>query len=171
METTIQNNICEYLTRLGIGFQSLEHEPIMTMEEGSEITQKLNATRCKSLFLCNKQQQYFMLLLPENKHLSAKSLAQQIGSSHLSFASKEVMERLLSTFPGAVSVLGLINDKDCRVQLLIDEEIASATYIGCHPCVNTCTLKIKLKDILTLLLPAIGHEDYKIVGTIDELCG
>ena len=150
----VQNTIFELLSRLGIGYEKLEHSPIITMKEGSEIAYKLGSTSCKNLFLCNKRQEYFMLMLPADKKLSAKNVARQIGSPHLSFASAEDMERLLHTYPGAVSVLSLIYDKEKRVQLLIDKGLMNVTYIGCHPCTNTCSLKIKMEDILTVWLPA-----------------
>lgn len=104
----VQNTIFELLSRLGIGYEKLEHSPIITMKEGSEIAYKLGSTSCKNLFLCNKRQEYFMLMLPADKKLSAKNVARQIGSPHLSFASAEDMERLLHTYPGAVSVLTYI---------------------------------------------------------------
>ena len=160
---THENKIYAALDKLGIAYQSLHHRAIMTMEEGAEIAQKLGCTSCKSLFLTNKQQEYFMLLLPANKKLKRKELAGQIGSSHLSFASEKAMENLLCTFPGAVSILGLIYDKENKVQLLIDKEILESTYIGCHPCVNTCSLKIRLEDILKILLPKISHQNFNIV--------
>ena len=102
-----------------------------------------------------------LMNLPEK--LKTKELAGQIGSSHLSFASEKAMENLLCTFPGAVSILGLIYDKENKVQLLIDKEILESTYIGCHPCVNTCSLKIRLEDILKILLPKISHQNFNIV--------
>lgn len=143
----VQNTIFELLSRLGIGYEKLEHSPIITMKEGSEIAYKLGSTSCKNLFLCNKRQEYFMLMLPADKKLSAKNVARQIGSPHLSFASAEDMERLLHTYPGAVSVLSLIYDKEKRVQLLIDKGLMNVTYIGCHPCTNTCSLKIKMENL------------------------
>ena len=149
------------LDKLGIDYTSLEHSPIMTIEEGTMIAQKLNVTPCKNLFLVNKQKEYFLLLLSENKKLSAKSIAKQIDSSHLSFASDEDMKRLLSTTPGAVSILGLIYDNTNKVKLLIDKEIMRTDYIGCHPCENTYSLKLKTKDILDIFLPAIGHADFE----------
>ena len=121
---THENKIYATLDKLGVAYQSLHHPAIMTMEEGAEIAQKLGCTSCKSLFLTNKQQEYFMLLLPANKKLKTKELAGQ---------------------------------------LLIDKEILESTYIGCHPCVNTCSLKIRLEDILKILLPKISHQNFNIV--------
>lgn len=90
-------------------------------------------------------------------------LAEQVDSSHLSFASREEMEQLLLTSPGAVSILGLINDKENKVQLLIDVDVMHMDYISCHPCVITCSLRLRVGDILNLLLPKICHANYKII--------
>lgn len=154
-------NILDYLH---IDYVRLNHSPIMTMEEGTTIAQQLNVIPCKNLFLVNKQKEYFLLLLLGDKKLSAKNIAKQIGSSHLSFASSEEMECLLSSTPGAVSILGLIYDKENKVKLLIDKEILKISYIGCHACENTCSLKLKTNDILDILLPAINHSDFKIIN-------
>lgn len=160
-------NIKEYifnvLHSLGISYESVSHSPIMTVAEGKDIAKSLGVTSCKNLFLVNKQKEYFLYLLPGDKKLCAKSLAEQIGSSHLSFASREEMERLLRTSPGAVSILGLINDKENRVQLLIDEDVMHMDYISCHPCINTCSLRIKMADITNIFLPEISHHKYKVI--------
>ena len=111
----------------------------------------------------NKQKEYFLYLLPGNKKLSAKLLAEQICTSHLSFVSREEMEQLLLTSPGAVSILGLINDKENKVQLLIDVDVMHMDYIRCHPYVITCSLRLRVGDILNLLLPKICHANYKII--------
>lgn len=161
----MKQEIYNTLDRLGIDYTRLEHPSIMTMEEGMTIAQKLGVSPCKNLFLVNKQKEYFLLLLSGNKKLSAKSIAKQIGSSHLSFASDEDMETLLFTTPGAVSILGLIYDKENKVKLLIDKDVILADYIGCHPCETTCSLKIRTKDILEVLLPAINHADFEEINT------
>lgn len=163
MDIDKKEYICGVLKSLGISYESLSHAPIMTVAEGTGIAEELGVTPCKNLFLVNKQIEYFLYLLPGNKKLSAKLLAEQIGTSHLSFASREEMEQLLLTSPGAVSVLGLINDKENKVQLLIDVDVMHMDYISCHPCVNTCSLRLKTIDILKILLPAISHDNCKIV--------
>lgn len=124
----MKQEIYNTLDRLGIDYTRLEHPSIMTMEEGMTIAQKLGVSPCKNLFLVNKQKEYFLLLLSGNKKLSAKSIAKQIGSSHLSFASDEDMKTLLFTTPGAVSILGLIYDRENKVKLLIDKDVIQADY-------------------------------------------
>ena len=114
---------------------------------------------CKNLFLCNRQKTlFYLLLMPGSKPFRTKELSAQIGSARLSFASEEYMEQFLDLTPGSVTVLGLMNDTDNRVQLLIDEDVVKDEYFGCHPCINTSSLKMKTNDILEKFLPAVHHE-------------
>ena len=101
---------------------------------------------------------FYLLLMPGSKPFRTKELSAQIGSARLSFASEEYMEQFLDLTPGSVTVLGLMNDTDNRVQLLIDEDVVKDEYFGCHPCINTSSLKMKTNDILEKFLPAVHHE-------------
>ena len=114
---------------------------------------------CKNLFLCNRQAtEFYLLLMPGDKPFKTKELSAQIGSSRLSFAKSEYMEKYLDITPGSVSVLGLMNDTENAVQLVLDKPIAASARIGCHPCINTSTLAVSTQDILTKFLPAVHHE-------------
>ena len=97
-------------------------------------------------------------MIPGDKVFKTKDLSAQIGSSRLSFAGAEYMEQFLDITPGSVSVLGLMNDKENRVQLLIDEDVLKGEYVGMHPCINTSSLRLKTKDLIETVLPAMGHE-------------
>ena len=156
--------VYDFLDSLGVVYQRIDHEAAMTMEACEEIDRTLEATICKNLLLCNRQEtQFYLLMLPGDKVFKTKDLSAQIGSSRLSFAKVEYMEQYLDITPGSLSVLGLMNDKDRMVRLLIDEDVLTGEYIGCHPCVNTCSLKIRLEDILKILLPKISHQNFNIV--------
>ena len=156
--------VYDFLDSLGVTYQRIDHEAAMTMEACEEIDRMLEATICKNLLLCNRQEtQFYLLMLPGDKVFKTKELSAQIGSSRLSFAKAEYMEQYLDITPGSLSVLGLMNDKDRMVRLLIDEDVLTGEYIGCHPCVNTCSLKIRLEDILKILLPKISHQNFNIV--------
>ena len=89
---------------------------------------------------------------------SSKELSSQINSARLSFASPEDMERLLDITPGSVSIMGLMNDKENAVQLLVDEDVLQGEYFGCHPCINTSSLKMRTKDVFERFLPAVHHD-------------
>ena len=150
--------VYDLLDSLHIPYQRIDHEAAMTMEACTAVDAALGATICKNLMLCNRQcTEFYLLLLPGDKPFKTKELSKQIGSSRLSFAAPEYMERFLDITPGSLSVLGLMNDKEKRVQLLIDEDILDGQWIGCHPCINTSSLRIPTKDMLEILIPAMGH--------------
>ena len=149
----------DLLDSLGIAYQRIDHEPAMTMEACAAIDAALDATICKNLLLCNRQcTDFYLLMIPGSKVFKTSALSKQIGSSRLSFAAPEYMEQFLDITPGSVSVLGLMNDKEKRVQLLIDEDVAKGEFFGCHPCINTSSLRIATADLMEKIIPAMGHE-------------
>ena len=151
--------VYDLLDQLGIGFERVDHAPAMTMEVCAAIDEVLEATICKNLLLCNRQATvFYLLMLPGNKVFKTSVLSKQIGSSRLSFASAEAMEQFLDITPGSVSVMGLMNDKENRVQLLMDKDVLAGEYIGCHPCINTSSLRFKTADLMEKILPAMHHE-------------
>lgn len=150
--------VYDFLDRLGISYQYIDHEAAMTMEACAAVDAVLGTAMCKNLLLCNRQNtDFYLLLLPGDKPFKTKDLSKQIGSSRLSFAAAEYMEEFLDITPGSLSVLGLMNDRDNRVQLLIDEDVLKGEYIGCHPCINTSSLRIRTEDLTHKIIPAMGH--------------
>ena len=150
--------VYELLDKLGIAYQRVDHEAAMTMEACVEIDRVLGATTCKNLLLCNRQKtDFYLLLMPGDKVFQTKELSAQLGVSRLSFASGEAMEELLDITPGSLSVMGLMNDKDLRVRLVMDGPVLEGEYIGFHPCINTSTLRVKTADLTNKIIPAMGH--------------
>ena len=150
--------VYDFLDSLGVEYLRIDHEPAMTMEICADIDKTLEATICKNLLLCNRQATvFYLLMLPGTKVFKTSVLSKQIGSSRLSFASAEAMEEFLDITPGSVSVLGLMNDHENRVQLLIDKDVQNGEYFGCHPCINTSSLKLKTADLMEKIIPAMGH--------------
>ena len=150
--------VYDLLDSLGVNYQRIDHEPAMTMEVCQQIDQVLEATICKNLFLCNRQQTaFYLLMIPGDKVFKTKDLSTQIGSSRLSFADAEHMETYLDITPGSVSIMGLMNDRENHVQLLIDSDVLKGQYIGCHPCINTSSLRIRTDDMINIVIPALGH--------------
>ena len=148
----------DLLDSLGVEYERIDHEPAMTMEVCEAIDKALGATICKNLFLCNRQQtDFYLLMMPGDKPFKTKDLSAQIGSSRLSFATPEHMEKYLDITPGSVSVLGLMNDKGNNVRLLIDDDILKGEYIGCHPCINTSSIRVKTEDMMNKVIPAMKH--------------
>lgn len=129
------------------------------MEICLEIEKTLKSTICKNLFLVNSNKsQYYLLMLKENKKFKTKMISKQINSSRLSFGSDEKMLEYLDITPGSVSLLGLMNDHDFKVQLLMDKDLLQDEYLGCHPCINTSSLRIKMKDVFEKIIPSLHHE-------------
>lgn len=151
--------VYQLLEQLEIPYERVDHEEAMTMEACEEIDRSLGVTMCKNLFLCNRQKtQFYLLLMPGEKKFLTKDFSKQLGVSRLSFAEGEFMEKYLDTTPGSVSILGLMNDKEHHVHLSIDQELLQEEYLGCHPCINTSSLKIRTKDVFDTFLKYIGHE-------------
>lgn len=158
----------DFLDSLGIEYKRTDHEPANNMEACNAIDAVLGVLICKNLFLCNRQKtSFYLLMMPGNKKFKTKELSAQINSARLSFADPEDMLKYLDIEPGAVSIMGLMNDKDHAVQLLIDEDVLKGKELGCHPCVCTSSLKMKTADVIEKFLPATGH-DYQTVYLVGE---
>ena len=150
--------VYDLLEKLEIPFERIDHEVAPTIEACHEIDRILEAKICKNLFLCNAQKtKFYLLMISGDKKFKTKDLSHQIQSARLSFADAKHMEQYLKVTPGSVSVLGLMNDKEHHVTLLIDQEILKSEILGCHPCINTTSLRIKMSDLLEKFLPYTGH--------------
>ena len=153
--------VYDFLDSLGVQYKRIDHEAAMTMEACEEIDRTLGegAAICKNLFLCNRQEtDFYLLLIPGEKPFKTKYLSAQIGSSRLSFGKPEYMEKYLDITPGSVSVMGLMNDRENKVRLLIDEDVLKEPYFACHPCINTSSIRFDMKDLTDKIIPAMKHE-------------
>lgn len=159
----------DLLDSLQIAYERVDHEAAETMEACEEIDKVLYpATICKNLFLCNAQKtKFYLLMITGEKKFKTKEISHQIGSARLSFAPAEYMEQYLDITPGSVSVLGLMNDKEQKVQLLVDKDVIKGEYLGCHPCINTSSLRVRTNDIFDKFLKATEH-DYIEVELVGE---
>ena len=159
-----EERVYDFLDKLQIPYEGVDHDIANTIEDCREIEKELQIGVCKNLFLCNRQKTtFFLLMMPGDKHFETKVLSHQLGVSRLSFAESRYMEEFLGIPPGSVSVLGLMNDVEEQVDLLIDEDLLKEEYLGCHPCINTSSLKLRTSDILQKFVKATGHS-YHIVA-------
>ena len=153
-----EQRVYAFLDSLGIDYNRVDHEPAMTMEACEAIDEVLGTSMCKNLFLSNRQETaFYLLLMPADKPFKTKDLSTQLGVARLSFGKAEYMEEYLDITPGSLSILGLMNDKKNNVQLLIDEDILSKELIGCHPCINTSSLSLSVNDMREKIIPALKH--------------
>ena len=159
--------ISNYLCWAGIVFEAFHHEPVLTCEEGKKFAQNAGAHCCKSLLLRNKKR-FFLFFIPPDDRFSAKEASEFLGCGHLSFAAEEELAELLGTFRGAVCLLGLIFDKEHKVELILDEKILNCDFINCHPCTNDQSWKISMKEITDHLLPSLGYS-YRVFKKSDPL--
>lgn len=147
------------LDALNVEYFRVDHDYADHIEDCHEIEKVLGCEICKNLLLTNRQQtELYLLLMPGDKPFKTKILSKQIGTARLSFATPEQMLAALDITPGSVSVLGLMNDKDNAVHLLVDRDLLTKEYFGCHPCINSSSLKIKTTDVIERLIPAMHHE-------------
>jgi len=154
-----EKRVYDLLDQLQISYRRVDHEAARTMDDCAAVDQILGVEMCKNLFLCNRQKtDFYLLLMPGSKPFKTKELSGQLGVSRLSFAGEEDMVAYLDITPGAVSVMGLMNDKENRVRLLVDADLLEMEDIGCHPCVNTASIRLSMEDLLQRLLPAVYHE-------------
>ncbi len=153
-----EQRVYAFLDGLDIPYSRVDHEAADTMELCLDIEKTLGAPICKNLLLCNRQcTAFYLLLMPGEKNFRTSVLSKEIGTARLSFASGEYMEKFLDITPGSLSVLGLMNDGERVVQLLIDEDVLRQEYFGCHPCINTSSLKLKTDDVMQKILSALGY--------------
>ena len=151
--------VYDFLDGLNIEYMRVDHEAADNMEVCAAIDEVLEATICNNLFLCNRQKtNFYLLMMPGDKPFKTKEISSQINSARLSFAGAEEMEQFLDIKPGAVSIMGLMNDRDNMVRLLVDEDVLKGEYVGCHPCVNTSSLRIKTGDLFGVILERMNHD-------------
>ncbi|MBR3988880.1 MAG: prolyl-tRNA synthetase associated domain-containing protein [Clostridia bacterium] len=166
--SVIEQAVYDFLDNLNIEYDRLDHEPAYTMEICSEIDKSLGALICKNLFLCNRQKtDFYLLMMPADKVFKTKELSKALGVSRLSFGDADKMQELLGTTPGSASVMGLLNDKENKVRLIIDKDVLQEEYFGCHPCVNTSSLRISIKDLTDKILPPLNHS-YTVIKLFGE---
>ena len=147
------------LDQLHIPYQRVEHSIANTMADCAASSDVRGIRICKNLFLCNRQKtDFYLLTMPEDKPFHTKDLSHQIGSARLSFAPEDALWELLHCTPGSATILGLMNDSEHQVRLLMEREVYEAEYLSCHPCICTSSLKLKTADILHKFLPHTGHE-------------
>lgn len=154
-----RDTVFGYLDKLGISYRTACHEAAYTMEQCAMVEEALGAPIFKNLFLQNRQgTEFYLVMLPAGKTFKTKYLSSQIGCSRLSFAGEEPMVRLLHIHPGSVSPLGLMFDSERKVMAIVDRDLLRYASVGCHPCLNTATVAMRLDDLVSTLIPSTGHE-------------
>lgn len=155
----IEREVYDRLEELGIGFDTIDHEAAATMDVCDAVSAAAGCSIFKNLFLCNRQQtQFYLVLIPADKPFKTKYISSQLGCARLSFGPPEMMERLLGVTPGAVTPLGLLRDTERVIRVAVDRDLLASPTVGCHPGVNTSTVRMPLADLLERYIPSTGHD-------------
>lgn len=145
-------NPLDHLNQNNIEYTLYKHDAVYTVEEAKRLTGHIPGIHCKNLFLRNRSgKEHYLLVLEEDRKVDLKDLSILIGSSNLSFASKERLYKYLRLEPGSVSPLGLINDESRHVKVYFDKAVYQADLAAFHPNVNTSTIVIKTESLLEYL--------------------
>ena len=149
----------DLLDSLGVEYYRVDHEHADTIQDCELVENLLGAKICKNLFLSNRQQtDFYLLIMPGAKPFTTNLLSKQLHTARLSFGTPEQMEKYLDTLPGSASVLGLMNDRENRVRLLVDKDLLSEETFGCHPCQNTSSLRFRTAELFERILPTMHHK-------------
>ena len=150
--------IYDYLATHGIEYERHDHPPVFTCDDVNRLIPDLPGRKTKNLFICdNKGKQHFLVTVPDEKSVDLKSLGEALDVKRLRFASANRLQKHLNLEPGAVTILGAMNDSEGQVKVVVDQAIWQADALQCHPLVNTATLVISL-DHVRQFLDATGHQ-------------
>jgi len=150
--TENEKQVYDVLNQLKIPYTQYEHIPVYTIQQLDELNMDMKGKHCKNLFVRNdKGDKHYLIIVSHEKRADLKSIAVQIGSSRLGFASEERLMKHLGLTPGAVTPFGLLNDKEKKVTVLVDEDLKNSIHICFHPNVNTATVSIMYDDLLKFI--------------------
>ena len=155
----LETKVYQELERLGIKYERVDNDVVEAMEECVEISEKLGAEIRKTIVVCNRQKtDFYLVILPADKRFDSKLFAAMMRTARVSFASPEDMQSVIGLTPGEASVMGVLNDPEGKVQVVIDKAVADAEWFACNPGANTSHLRFKTKQLINNFLPAEGHK-------------
>ena len=164
-----KQEVYDFLTSRGIEYEVTEHGAVFNMEEMSHVELPHQEADAKNLFVRDdKKRNYYLITVQGDKRVNLKEFKKQHGTRSLSFASADDLLTLLGLEPGSVTPLGLLHDREHKVQLYLDEAfLADPGLIGVHPNDNTATVWMKTQDLIHLLRD-YGTEVHVVpVGEVD----
>ena len=155
----LETKVYEELARLNIKFERVDNDTVETMDECVEVSEKLGSEIRKTIIVCNRQKtEFYLVVLPANKRFDSKLFASMMRTARVSFASAEDMEKLIGLTPGEASIMGILNDPEGKIQVVIDKAVADAEWFACNPGANTTHIRFKTKQLLNNFLPAEHHK-------------
>ena len=157
-----KEKVLKKLDELNIHYKLIDHPAVYTIDTMDELHLNKNGHIVKNLFLKNSNgKKHYLVVLKGDKKADLKSIKSQINSTALSFASEERLEKYLGLSKGAVTPLGIINDEEHLVNIVLDEDLKNEKIIGVHPNVNTATVFITFDDLLKFI-NTFGNEVFYV---------
>jgi Ala-tRNA(Pro) deacylase len=154
--STTREMLFNHLESLGIVTTTVSHPPVFTVEEARALRGTIPGLHIKNLFLKDRKDTLWLVVCEEDTAVDLKALPARIGSARLSFGRPELLREVLGIEPGSVTPFALINDTQCRVNVVLDARIVGAEAVNCHPLGNTATTTISSADLLTFIA-STGH--------------
>lgn len=156
-QPTSAEQLLARLAELGIASKTVDHDAVFTVEEAKALRGELPGGHIKNLFLRNKKEEMWLVVAEEDKRIDLKALGELLGAGKLSFGSADRLMTYLGVLPGAVTPFSIINDKQRKVTVVLDQDLLEKNPVNCHPLVNTKTTAIAPQDLLRFL-EAEGHK-------------
>lgn len=157
-KTPLQQLVYEMLEERGVKYERVDNDPAITMEDCIRIDERLNMKTVKTLFLCNRQQtNFYLVVTTAGKPFKTKDLSAALAISRLSFAPVELLRSMLGTDIGATTIFGLMLDEKMEVQLVIDNDILAEEWYGCSDGTTTSYLKLGTAWVINDFIPSTGH--------------
>src|SRR3989339_238772 len=152
VESPAMRDISAFLSEHSIPFEKFDHPAVFTCEEAERLCPKMPGTATKNLLLRDRKgTRNFLVVVSYDTAADLRGLKDLLEVDKLSFASPERLKSLLGVEPGAVTLLGIVNDSEGKVEVILDEAIWNAQALQCHPLVNTATLGIPNEGIVRFL--------------------
>ena len=154
--------VVDQLNELGIPFQIVEHEPVLTIEQADRFIEGIEGVRTKTMFLTNKKKRnFYLVIIDDAKRLDMDVFKEIVEENRIKMASAETLNDKMMLLPGTVSPFGLLNNRDKDIQVYFDQEIVSEERMCFHPNTNEKTIFVNTEDLFTFL-KAIGYEAHVI---------
>ena len=152
-----RRELFEKLAELGVETETVEHEPLFTVEESQALRGKIPGAHTKNLFLKCSKGSIWLVVAKEDTTVDLKGLAKHLGAGRFSFGKPELLLEILGVAPGAVTPFALINDRDKQLGLVLDQALMAHKRLNFHPLENSATTAIGRDDLLAFIR-ACGHE-------------
>ena len=150
-------DIYRFLDEQDIAYRRVDHPPVYTCREAEEKVPPLPGMHTKNLFVRDRRgKRHFLVTVGYDKQIDLKALGGALEAGKLGMASPGRLAKYLGVEPGSVTLLGVVNDRDGAVEVVVDEAVWAAEALLCHPLVNTATLSIARSDV-ERFMQATGH--------------